>query len=292
MAEERLIDDDKDKKYRIRKNADGEDELYIDDSGEEKIEEVTFVVEEDAQDMQSDYDYRYAQTEDEDAQKIEKVNKYIQCARKDCEEGRFATAADYLEKAIELDEENGEVYALELIIYTRNFTDYSSVKEAAGYSSELKKYTSAETKQGLFAKAETALEENINRLQKTVETLSQENQSQKAVRAKKFVADRNRFAIVFSIALAMFFALGGLSFYCYLNVHTVKTNAYLVATIVLMVVAIIVLIISGIVLSKLITACRRVRLNNKDTSTELGRKMLANRADLEAFTAIYEALKG
>ena len=32
MAEERLIDDDKDKKYKIGKNADGEDEFYIDDT--------------------------------------------------------------------------------------------------------------------------------------------------------------------------------------------------------------------------------------------------------------------
>ena len=32
MAEERLIDDDKDRKYKIRRNADGEDELIIDDT--------------------------------------------------------------------------------------------------------------------------------------------------------------------------------------------------------------------------------------------------------------------
>ena len=45
MAEERLIDDDKDKKYKIRKNADGEDELYIDDTEEETVqEEVNFLV--------------------------------------------------------------------------------------------------------------------------------------------------------------------------------------------------------------------------------------------------------
>ena len=36
MAEERLIDDDKDRKYKIRKNADGEDELYIDDTPDEE----------------------------------------------------------------------------------------------------------------------------------------------------------------------------------------------------------------------------------------------------------------
>ena len=47
MAEERLIDTDKDKKYRIRKNADGEDELYIDDTAEEEqVEEVSFFVDE------------------------------------------------------------------------------------------------------------------------------------------------------------------------------------------------------------------------------------------------------
>ena len=36
MAEERLVDDDKDRKYKIRKNADGEDELVIDAAPEEE----------------------------------------------------------------------------------------------------------------------------------------------------------------------------------------------------------------------------------------------------------------
>ena len=46
MAEERLIDDDKDRKYKIRKNADGEDELYIDleESEEESGESLEFEV--------------------------------------------------------------------------------------------------------------------------------------------------------------------------------------------------------------------------------------------------------
>ena len=41
MAEERLIDEDKDRKYKIRKNADGEDELVIDAEAdvEEEFEE-------------------------------------------------------------------------------------------------------------------------------------------------------------------------------------------------------------------------------------------------------------
>lgn len=46
MAEERLIDDDKDRKYKIRKNADGEDELVIDAAPEEEepAEEIGFEV--------------------------------------------------------------------------------------------------------------------------------------------------------------------------------------------------------------------------------------------------------
>ena len=36
MAEERLIDDDKDRKYRIRKNENGEEELVIIDDVEEE----------------------------------------------------------------------------------------------------------------------------------------------------------------------------------------------------------------------------------------------------------------
>ena len=40
MAEERLIDDDKDRKYKIRINEDGEEELVIDDRVEEpEVEE-------------------------------------------------------------------------------------------------------------------------------------------------------------------------------------------------------------------------------------------------------------
>ncbi|MGN0813117.1 MAG: hypothetical protein ACI4MQ_06400 [Candidatus Coproplasma sp.] len=293
MAEERLIDTDKDKKYRIRKNADGEDELYIDESvEEEEVEEVTFMVEDEAEEGQEDYAERYTVSEEERAQRAKEAEEFIQNARRECEEGRFATAADFLEKALELDGENGEIYALELVIYTRNFTDYSRMKDALEYADELKQYTSLKTKQELFAKAKQGLEENIESLQKTVDDLSEENEKQKAVRAKKFVADRNGTAVLMSLVLAIFAVLAGLSIYCYLNIHSVQTNGYLIAAIALSAVAFVAFVISGIILSKLLTACRRVRLNNKNTATELGRTMLARKADLDAFTAIYEALKG
>lgn len=294
MAEERLIDTDKDKKYKIRKNADGEDELYIDESGEEQeVEEVTFLVENEGENRaDEDYAEQYSQAEEERAKREKEVEELISSARSECQEGRFATAADYLEKAMELDSQNGEIYALQLVIYTRDFTDYSQIKDALKFTEGLEKYTSSKTKEKLLAKAETGLEERISVLQKTVNTLSEENEKQKSTRAKRFVADRNKSAIIFGIIFAIFAVLAGAAVYCYLNIHSVKTYEYLIAAIVLTAVAAAALIASGVVLRKLVTACRRVRLNSKNTSTELGRNLLAHQADLNAFTAIYEALKG
>lgn len=293
MAEERLIDTDKDKKYRIRKNADGEDELYIDESAEEQdVEEVTFTVEDGYENNLADCTEEESLSEEKKELIDEEVALLLQNARRECEESRYATAADCLEKAIELNPENGEIYALELVAYTRSFTDYSQIKEALAYVEEVKRYTSPQTKEELFVKAKATLEENINSLKSTVDTLSEENERQKAVRAKKFVADRSKKAVLMSVVFAVFVALSAAAIYCYLNIHSVRTNEYLIAAIALTAVAFVALVVSGIVLRKLLTACRRVRLNRKNTATELGRKLLAHQADLNAFIAIYEALKG
>ena len=52
MAEERLIDDDKDRKYKIRINEYGEEELIIDESAEEEAESEipVFEIPEDGED--------------------------------------------------------------------------------------------------------------------------------------------------------------------------------------------------------------------------------------------------
>ncbi|MGN0806032.1 MAG: cysteine-rich outer membrane protein [Candidatus Coproplasma sp.] len=293
MAEERLIDTDKDKKYRIRKNADGEDELFIDESvDEEQTEEVTFMVEDEANEAEEPSFSDYSQIEEETKQRTEEAAELIQNARKDCDEERFATAADYLEKAIELDPENGEIYALELVAYTRNFTDFSRVKDAREYIDELKRYTSKQTKEELFAKSSEVLEANIDSLKKSVTELDEENSRQKAIRAKKFVADRSR-AISFTvIVLALLFVFAALSIYYFVNIHSVQNNTNLIMAIIFAALAFIALVFTAFILRRLLTACRRVRLNKKNTATKLGRELLAKQADLDAFTAIYEALKG
>ena len=82
MAEERLIDDDKDKKYKIRKNAEGVDELYIDGEPEE---ELTFEIpefetddEEAAVMTPEQLAAREKMREDEERRRVEKIADLIQ----------------------------------------------------------------------------------------------------------------------------------------------------------------------------------------------------------------------
>lgn len=300
MAEERLIDTDKDKKYRIRKNADGEDELYIDESGEAgDVEEVAFDVpdETETDDDISVYTPEQLeairkQEEQERAEREAALNGFIANARKDCAENKFATAADYLEKAAEIDPENGEIYALRLVAYTRNFTDYSQIIVAEEFCDEVESYTSAETKAELFKISSTGLEDNIKKLRARVSELNEENEKHKAERALKFVADRNRALVIFCLLFAAFAVFTGLAIYYATVIHAVPDNSNLIKAIVLAALAAVAFICTVFSARGLITAYRRVRLNKRNTATKLGRELLSEQARLKAFVSVYKALKG
>lgn len=300
MAEERLIDADKDKKYRIRKNADGEDELYIDESEDEEIEEeeVTFAAPDDGYYGSDESVYTPEQLEvirleeeKEKAQKRAELDALIGRARADCEENKFATAVDHLEKAAEIDPCDGEIYALRLVAYTRNFTDYSQILTAEEFCDEVQSYTSAQTKAELFARASVGLEENIGKLRARVAELDAENEKHKAERALKFVSDRNRAIALFCAALAALIVFSGLAVYYSTVIHAVADNGNLIKTIVFAAIAAAVFIAAVFAARGLITACRRVRLNKRNTATKLGRELLSEQARLKAFVAIYNALK-
>lgn len=139
MAEERLIDEDKDRKYKIRKNADGEDELVIDAEAdvEEEFEEVEFEV------TESDFDDEEAAVmtpeqlaarekarEEAEAKRVEELNSHISRAQSLVDEGKFEDATFVLDAAAELDRGNGKVYALKLIALTEGFTKFSNSYDA------------------------------------------------------------------------------------------------------------------------------------------------------------------
>ena len=107
MAEERLIDDDKDRKYKIRKNEDGEEELVLDTdtAREEPEEEVSFEVpefEEDDEEAAVMTPEQLAERErrraEEELKRAEELEKIAEHARSLIEEGKFEDAGFVLQK--------------------------------------------------------------------------------------------------------------------------------------------------------------------------------------------------
>lgn len=302
MAEERLIDEDKDRKYRLKVNEDGEQELVKDEGEEENTEaepaeEVAFVTPEDY--VQGDEN---ALLEEERAKKREqeqkereerqaKARELIANAEADCKAEKYSTALEFLAQAEEQDGENGDIYALRMRIYTRDFTDYTQIKEAAESADGVKKYSSGEAKEAIYKKAGAAIDSNIAQLRGKVKTLNEQNESKKAERAVKFKADRNKALIIFACVFALFVASAALCGYFSTIIYTVSTGLYLILTIVFAAVAFIALVACAFAARYLNIACRRVRMNNKNTSTSLGRELLEKQATLKAFLDVRDSLK-
>ncbi len=303
MAEERLIDTDKDKKYRIKVNEDGEEELVVEDNGgeaETEIEEVMFAVPDEVDAVPEDEQgltpeqlaEKRAREEAEAAERKARVDELLGKARSDISLYRFATALEFIEKAEELDGENGEAQALKLEAYTRRFTDYSQIVPASDCAEKLSQYTSDERKQQLLKVAAPSFDDEIAKLRKTVSAMNKENEEKKAERAVRFNRDRNIAIGVFCALFAVLATFVALSCYFSTLIRTVPTNYYLVLTLVFAGLALITLLAEAFAARFLNITCRRVRLNKKNTTTQLGRDLLAEQTKLKAFIAVYSALKG
>ncbi|MDE6373407.1 MAG: hypothetical protein K2L72_02815 [Clostridia bacterium] len=298
MAEERLIDDDKDKKYRIKLNADGEEELVI-EGGEEPqpAEEAVFDVPEVLEDSEEEAvmtpEQLAAKREREEQERKERqrqVDELLQKATAECALYRYATALEFLEQAEEIDGGNGEIHALKLSAYTRNFTDYSQIVPASEFAEDVEKYVSAEKKAELFAVAEPSLEQNIAELRANVSDMNKRNEAAKAERAVKFNKDRKTALIAFAAVFALFACFGALTGYFASIIYTVSTGLYLILTCVFGGLTLISLIGLAVAARYVNIMSRRVRLNKRNTTTQLGRDLLTEQAKLKAFIAVYSAL--
>ena len=304
MAEERLIDTDKDKKYRIKINENGEEELVVEDGvtaeeeGQAAYEEVMFAAPEEFYEgdesglTPEQLEEKRKREEEERAERQEKVAELLEKAKKESLLYRYATALEYIEKAEELDGENGEAQALKLVAYTRNFTDYSQIIPASACADKLAAYTPDERKAELLKSAQPSLDSEISKLRTTVSAMNKENEEKRAERAVRFNRDRNIAIGVFCALAAVLIAFVALAGYYGSIIYTVPTNKYLISTCVFAGLALLTLFAAAFAARFLNITCRRVRLNKKNTTTQLGRDLLAEQAKLKAFVAVYSALKG
>lgn len=299
MAEERLFDDDKDKKYKIVTNENGEEELIIDAGGEEENAEPEVTLsdypeeEDEKKRVMTDEQLEEIKKreEEEKKQKEEEALKLCESAAKDCRAQKFSTALDSLESAEEICPETGEIYALRLVAYTKNFTDFTQIVNAAEGADKIAELLKADRKEELYALSKDKLEANITSLRNEITALDKENEEKKAERKVKFVKDRNTALLYFCIALTCFVALAAVTIYFSTVIFTVNTGLYLTLTCVFGVLALVAMIGTAIAARFLITALRRLSANKRNISTQLGRDLLAKQADLKAFLAVNAALK-
>lgn len=281
MAEERLIDDDKDKKYRIRINEDGEEELEI-VHGDDEEQEVA--------------ELEIPEFEEDDEEAVEMTPEELALARRKQEEelaAKRSKAEELLQKAVTLAEEGNveyalttldsvrrecadltEIYPLQLALLTKNFSDISRFDEVLAASSDLKKYCTAESIAEVGAKLAPAVQKELDARSKLNEQLKAENEGKKAERRVRFKAAFKKSLTLFLIPFVPFVALLCAAIYFSTIMFSDTEGVYLTVTIVLAALAALAFIISVILARPLARNARRVKLNERDSSTSLGRSYL------------------
>ena len=298
MAEERLIDDDKDKKYKIRKNADGEDELVIDESAEGDEEESDIPVfevpvyenddEEAAVLTPEQFAERKRQQEEEEKARAEKKGAHLILAREKIASGDFEAALYEVNCAEEVSPNDGEVYCVKLLALTRNFTDFSSLDDCVTAADDVKLHADEKQKSELqpFAAAKS-FKKQIDETKEKAEKLKAENEQKKAERREVFAGKKKSALKIFACAALPFAVLAILAIVFASMIFAAENGLYLILTIVFGALAVVALIFVLITAHKLWDASRNCKLNEKDSSTRLGREYLETKAVLDKLNKIY-----
>ena len=141
MAEERFIDDDKDRKYRIRINEAGEEELEIlenpeDEEPQEESYDTGLEIpefeedDEEAADMTPEQLFKARKAQEEErAASIERAQEFIKKAEELYAEGKTEYALTSLDSAQKENSEAEGIYPLKLKILSKNFTSLSRLEE-------------------------------------------------------------------------------------------------------------------------------------------------------------------
>jgi hypothetical protein len=298
MAEERLIDDDlnKDKKYRIRVNEDGEEELYIDETEEESEDDIPVfeVQESDVDDEEAAVltpeqlaERERLKNEAERARK-EKSDTLISSALEKISSGDFEGALFDINKAEEVGLRMNEVSAIKLRTLTRDFTDFTRLAESAAYSTFVKEECSAEQKSELVSIA-GGYKNKINDLTKECNELKEQNEKGKEERRGYFSAKKKKTLSAF-IATAVPFAVFLILAISFSTIMFADENGlYLILSIVFIALAFVALVACVFTGRAFWAAASKVKLNERDSSTEVGRNYLNVCEQLKLVKEVYES---
>lgn len=279
MAEERLIDDDlnKDKKYRIRKNADGEDELYIDDSVQEEPEEfeaISFDVPEFSEGEGELTPEQIAAAEQEKRERAARLrgalSVNLEKAQARLVEENFEGALESAEAALQIDPASGLAWSLKLKSLTKNLTDFERLDDCVEIVDNITNFCNDEQKAEL-ADLSSPLENKIFELEEQAAAMHVEVEDKKAERRAVFLEDRKKSIKWFSITGVPFIVCLIIAIAFASVMFARKDGVYLIVTIAFAALAAIFFIASLFTSHKMWDAMKKVSLNEKNSSTQLGR---------------------
>ena len=292
MAEERLIDDDKDRKYKVVKNEDGEDELIVIQPDEEEDSPAyDFSIYDNDEELTDEQlaEREKARKAAREAERARLEEAIIQAEQK-LEEGDFESALYNLTQVEDFAGGNGRYYCLKLKILTRNFTDFVSIEKCAEASDKVKEFADSEQKAQLKA-ISAPYEEKLKEVEDATNKLYEENESKKAERREAFKELKGKAAkylafagIPFAVFFILLIAFGSMW-------ASAESGVFLILTIVFAALSFIALIFTLITSRKFLEARRRVLMNEKDTSTKLGREYLKSKAESENLRKILSSFE-
>ena len=300
MAEERLIDDDKDRKYKIRKNADGEDELYIDlEDGEKEEESLEFEVPEfDTDDEEAavltpeQFAERERLKKEEEAKKRAKADELISHARQLIEEQSYEGALYCISEAEELVQNDGQIAVLKLLAVTENLRLFSGEEVLSAVDGVENNSTPAQ-KEELSLHLDK-LDAQADELKKEVENLQTINEEGKAERREVFLQKRKKSLIFFAATALPFlvFLILGIYFGSPGVMHAIKDGRNIILTIVFFAIAGVLFIVLLFAAHMLWDSAKKVSLNEKNSSTKTGREYESKSEELSLIMRIITAIKG
>lgn len=302
MAEERLLDDDlyKNKKYKIRKNAAGDDELYIDENDETEGEASSAAFYEIPDFAEDDEDAAVLTPEQlaarEDARRKEEerkrraVGEFLSKARESYSKGDFDGAIYNLNSAENTDGKCGDVFALKIKVITRGFTDFSAIDDCAACADGIRYYCTPEQKAELISLSAT-LEREVRKLEEEAAALHVEVENKKAERRAVFEKDKNKSVKWFSFTIVPFIAclIVAIAFGSVMFAKQDGTN--LIIAIVFASLAFGFFVATMFTSHKMWSAMRKFSLNQQNSSTKLGREYESLLLNIKKLNDLLSAFK-
>lgn len=291
MAEERLIDDDKDRKYKIRKNADGEDELYIDDDAEPEEEPVDVFIapdDEDGEGLLTPEQLEAREKLREEAEKKRKeelkthIGKIKELLGKD-----FYGAIDEAASAEEAGRNDAEFAVYKLLAYSNELTDFAHGEEILEAVEVIESSATAEQKNILKDNSQKLVGQ-IRELREKTRKISEENEKGKDERRPVFASRRNKALVFFGCSFAPLVIFIVLACVFGSMIYAVRDSyVNLILTIVFAALAVICFAVLVVALKKLWTAQRHVKMNESDQYTKIGREFIEKRSSLNLLERVY-----